>query len=288
MIPVLNFGNGVMHSAKLARVFSDACSHIAVAKMIQAHLTNKDDIRKLALQSLDLSQSKKILDVGCGFGYFTAGLAGRVHPEAEVHGVDIHAANKIHYLKACEKARIKGQFSSDGVTLINSMPDHSFDLIVSSFSLYFFPEQIKNLARLLKNEGHCVIITHAVPHMHELTKFVKEVFAIHGGDHSADLPYELLISKFSSENGAEKLAPWFASIQSAMCKSSLVFPDGDYDSLRKYFKFKHPFFLAEQGKKTDQLIDHLLGKVHAVMKQQGHFTITKDDMIFICSKPKQP
>lgn len=287
MIPVLNFGNGVVHSTRLAKVFSDACTHIAVARMIQAHLTNKNDIRELALHSLDLSQSQNILDVGCGFGYFTAGLEGRLHRHARVLGIDMHPDYEIHYLKACQRAKLQGNFMADDVTCIRSLPEKSYDLIASSFSLYFFPDQIGHLSSLLKDDGVCIVITHAVPHMHELTGFVRALLQEKGIRIVGDLPYEALIRNFSSENGQELLDPWFADIRPITVKSSLVFPDGDYESLRKYFMFKHPFFLPALGDQTNDMIDSLLDNVKQEMKKTGQFTITKDDMIFICTQPKE-
>lgn len=286
MIPVIDFKKGNFGPDKLAKVFSDTCAHIGVAKMIQAHLSNKNDIRKLALQSLDLSSCKKILDVGCGFGYFTQGLEDRIHPNAEVLGIDIHPAYENHYLKTCKKANLKGKFIGDGIAEVTKFPEKSFDLILSSFSFYFFPEYIGRIASLLKNDGICVAITHAVPHMHELTSFVKALLHLRGIGHSGDLPYESLIRNFSSENGKELLNPWFSDIQRQYCKSSLVFPDGDYDSLLKYFKFKHRFFLTENKNRTDELIGLLLEKVKKEMKLYGKFTITKDDIIFVCTQPK--
>lgn len=271
---------------KLAHVFSDACSHIAVARMIQEHLSNKQDIRKVTLQYVDLTQSKDILDLGCGFGYFTSGLKGYVHPEAHVMGLDIHSGNEIHFRKSCEKAGLKGSFVAADISWIKSLPPNSVDLIISSFSLYFFPEYIPYFSRLLKKNGHCIIVAHAVPHMHELSFFVKALFQSRGIDYGGELPYESLIRNFSSENGMELLKPWFDTISSYGYQSSLVFPDGDYESLMKYFKFKHTFFLPENGNNTDELIQLLLDKVKEEMKMHGKFLITKDDIIFICSDPK--
>lgn len=285
MIPILDLGKNAVAPAKLASVYKDACSHISVAKMIQQHLSSDYDIRQVALESLDLSGSKNILDAGCGFGYFTAGLQGVVPNRAQVLGIDIHPENKVHFLRACKKANFRGKFISSGINYIHDLPNESYDLIISSFSMYFFPEAIEQFARLLKKEGTYVIITHALPHMHELTTFVKALLQSEGINWDGDLPYESLIRKFSSENGEQLLTPWFSDIQQSYCKSSLVFPDGDYNSLLDYFRFKHRFFLPEIKQHKDEFIQLLLEEVKGEMKRLGAFEITKDDAVFVCRNP---
>ena len=71
----------------LANVFKDAKKHQEIAGIIKDHLQPKTDIRQLALDGLDLSSSKRILDLGCGFGFFTEALKGRVSNDAIITGV---------------------------------------------------------------------------------------------------------------------------------------------------------------------------------------------------------
>ena len=84
----------------LAEVFRDAKKHQEVAGIISEYLQNKDDIRSMALNDLELSESKNILDLGCGFGFFTQALKGRVHPDAKITGIDRYPEYEWFYFQS--------------------------------------------------------------------------------------------------------------------------------------------------------------------------------------------
>ena len=46
--------------------------------LIARYSINRRDIREIALEKLDLSSFKDILDLGCAYGFFTERLAGRL------------------------------------------------------------------------------------------------------------------------------------------------------------------------------------------------------------------
>lgn len=97
-------------SETLAEVFRDANSLMLVAGIIQKHLTNKLDIRHIALNGLNLSGARKIIDLGCGCGFFTRGLKGRIQKDVEIVGIDRHSKCKQLYLNACEIIGVSGTF----------------------------------------------------------------------------------------------------------------------------------------------------------------------------------
>ena len=137
----------------LAGVFRDATKHRQIAGIIGKYLLNRNDIREVALNEIELSDSKDILDLGCGFGFFTEALKDRVHQDARVTGIDRYPEYEWFYFQSCEKAGIKADFRSNGIDLIRKLNDNSFDLILCSYALYFFPEAIRDIARVLKDNG---------------------------------------------------------------------------------------------------------------------------------------
>jgi len=271
----------------LAEVYGDIPSQLEVARIIRSHMTKKGDIRCIALKRLDLSSSREILDLGCGTGYFSEGLKGMVHSGATVTGIDVHAPYEDFFLNACERAGVRGNFDGGGIRMINGFEKGSFDLVLSSYSLYFFPEYIPQIAGLIRPEGFLVAITHAVPHMFELTSYIKAILEEEGIDYQHELPYESLIMNFSDENGTELLAPWFRKVKKYKCKSTLEFRDGEIISLLKYLKYKEAFFLPGNHYDHKKMIAVIAGRIEEEMKQNGRFRITKDDFIFVCKGPVQ-
>ncbi|MCD4731333.1 MAG: methyltransferase domain-containing protein, partial [Bacteroidales bacterium] len=233
----------------LAEVFNDTESHLKVAKIIRDHLINFQDIRSLALKGVNFTNVRKILDLGCGFGYFTRGLKGKVHPDAVITGIDCHSRYKQLYLDACSDIGIQGNFMSEGISVINSFKPKSVDLILCSYALYFFPEYIEQISRMVKDDGTFVVITHAQPHMKEFTQYVKDILYNEGFDCREPLPYESLIEGFSNENGEALLSAGFSDIYSINYKGRLLFNHKDIESFRAYFKFKRSFFIP--CKETD-------------------------------------
>jgi len=270
----------------LDKVFRDAKKHREISEIIARYLSNENDIRDLALNGIDLSRSKKILDLGCGFGFFTEALKGRVDPEARITGVDKYPEYEWFYFQSCDRAALRSSFLSNGIDVTGKMEDNSYDLILCSYAMYFFPGAIEEIARILKPGGHFIAITHAVPHMIEFTAYVRDLMAKNMISLPPELPYESLISKFSDKNGAELLNPFFSEISKLKYKGTLIFTEDDYTDLIRYFNFKHHFFIPEALDPADNLHQKIVESLKEDMKGKLEMRITKNDIIFICKAPR--
>jgi len=168
------------NNRKIAEVFVDVDAHRFTADIVRRHSTNRADVRKVALEGLDLTQCKDILEFGCGFGFFTEALKGRAHANAVVTGVDIVKGYELPYLNVCETAGIKCRFTSSGASVVKDYRDRSFDLAICSYCLYFFPEIVPDIARVLRKGGLLVTTVHNKENMSELVRFAKDVL-VRGG-----------------------------------------------------------------------------------------------------------
>jgi len=273
------------HTGELAEVFRDVSSHMLVSGIIRDQLTTNLDVREEALKGLDFTGFTRILDIGCGFGFFTGGLAGRLSQKAEVTGIDLHEKYRKYYLETVEKAGIKGKFISEGISVINDFNERTYDLIICSYALYFFPEYIHHISRILKDPGLLVVITHSCPHMKELTYLVKEILASESISYDSLLPYEMLINRFCDYNGNDMLSPFFRMVSRKEFRSEILFDRSDFGKFVEYFRFKIPFFIPSGKGDEKKLTDKILNAVKNLLDLEGCFHITKDDTIFVCSKP---
>jgi ubiquinone/menaquinone biosynthesis C-methylase UbiE len=269
----------------LAEVFKDTHFHQAVARIIARHLTNHVDVRNAALNGLDLGGARKVLDLGCGFGFFTEALQGRVHPQAMITGIDRQPGYKSMYMDTCRQAGLKGSFSGEGIQSIKNIESNSVDLVICSYALYFFPAFIPEIARIMKEDGVFVTITHAKPHMIEFTSYLKEILFKNDIVLNGVLPYEKLIDNFSSENGYNLLFSSFDKISEKKYISALEFKHEDFSDFVTYFNFKHSFFLPETHQEDEQLIRLILDAIRQDLKGEKVITITKDDVIYTCTCP---
>jgi ubiquinone/menaquinone biosynthesis C-methylase UbiE len=274
-----------MEKANVIEVFLDVEAHRLTADIIRRFSTNRKDIRDLALGGLPLKSCRAILDLGCGFGFFTEALKGRVHPEASVRGMDIIEGYGPLFLRTCEGASLRGSFSAEGVHSIRALDDRMFDLVLCSYALYFFPEIIPDISRVLKDEGFFVSITHSSGNMGELIGAAKEALRDKNMLSGEILPIEGVIRRFSSENGRQLLSPWFGSIRSLDYPNDLVFSPGDLQELVEYFRFKSPFFLSGTGFSPETVAGLLRRYLDQRLRARDSFKISKDDTVFIAEKP---
>jgi len=272
--------------AQIHKVFDNVQAHLRIADLIQRFSTNKHDVHRTALEGLDLKECRQILDLGCAFGSFTDKLKGRLSHEAVATGVDVIGTYEPLFLAACQRAGIQGRFFSTGTSILETFADRSFDLILCSYALYFFPEVIPEIARLLRKRGTFVAITHNRQNTGELIDLVKRILDTMGLSHEKDLPLEIITGRFSSENGQALLQPWFGRINVIDFPNKLVFPKLDIECFLEYYRFKSPLYFADTGLDMEAIIPVVSERIRRVSSERNDITVSKDDCIFICALPR--
>lgn len=266
-------------------VFQDVASLKLSAETIKKCSTNKADIKTVALSGLALEPCREILDLGCAFGFFTKALKSRVHKKACVTGIDCCRSYEDMYLKACVEASLEGNFDASGIAVISEFGEKQYDLILCSYALYFFPEMIPDIARILKPDGVFVTITHASSHLKELIKLVKDGYRDHPVGDDPVLPVEKLTESFSDKNGMDLLSPWFGNIQQIRFENALEFTRENFFEFMAYVKYKRPFFFNRAMASKKRLVRAMETRLLEHILQREMISVTKDDIIFICTEP---
>lgn len=279
----------ILDKKKIRQVFRNVQKHRHIEQLIRQFSSNKEDIRLTALNAVNLSGCRRVLELGCAFGAFTESLKGRLHPHASMTGVDMIAEYKPFYLEACERAGYPGQFSAAGVASVKKLPPASFDLIICSYALYFFVDMIPDIARLLGKDGCFITITHDERNMQELIHITrKTLIENHLLENHHLLPIEVILRQFSSENGEELLRPYFSGIQKLDFENTLIFQPWDIYFFVDYYQFKSPFFLAGTGARQESIVHKLLHKLQDMGANRKAISMWKNDAIFICTNPEVP
>ncbi len=131
--------------------------------------TERSRFRKKQAAMIGLKRGESVLDVGCGTGSLSilAGLA--VGDTGRVCGIDI-APKMIR--KAKEKAQRYGldiDFQTASIVRL-PFPDGQFDVVTSSLMFHHLPvsikkEGLKEIRRVLKNEGRFFLADFGAPHV---------------------------------------------------------------------------------------------------------------------------
>ena len=106
-------------------------------------------LRPISERLLDLADARPgelVVDVGCGCGATTLGLAERVGPEGEVLGIDL---SDVMLRKARERTPddVPARFVHADAT-VYALPPGEIDLVASRFGVMFFADPARSFANL--------------------------------------------------------------------------------------------------------------------------------------------
>ena len=251
--------------------------HVAISDIIKRRSTNQRDVRESTLDNLDLSFAHKVLDLGCGFGFMSEAVARRVAPQAHVVGVDTCFTNERPFLERVTKTGRTGEFICRRIDQQLDWPDDSFDLIITSYALYFFPDVLPEIARILAPHGLFLALTHTEKSCQDLLRAVNLS--------ESDSPLMPIIRGFSADNGQHRLSQWFGEVERIDYSNSLVFGADQPDELLTYLRFKLPFLLPD-GEPGRDLPEPLTEAVRDLLAEQARVVLDKNDAAFRCRMPK--
>jgi SAM-dependent methyltransferase len=256
--------------------FSYPDRHAAVSDLIRRHSTNPADVREVALRGLDLRGMHRVLDVGCGFGFMAEAVAARLAPDAEIVGVDACAANEDAFLLRVRAHGIRAQFIRRQLERQLDWPDATFDLVLASYALYFFPAVLAELPRVMKPHGLLLAVTHTESSCAALLNAVGLP-----ADREGLMP---IIRAFSVENAERQLRPLFREVQRVDYTNTLVFDHTHVEDLLAHVRFKLPLLLPAAPPR--ELPPQLAATVRAALAPGGQVRIEKNDAAFRCRGPR--
>lgn len=125
----------------------------------------RDSFRALAAAS-GVTSGDRVLDVGCGTGYFARMLAETVGPRGSVVGVDA-APEMVTHAASRSRSAVNVTFEVGSAGAL-SFPDSSFDVVVSSLTLHHLDHAdqlpaVREMHRVLRPGGAILIAEFQAP-----------------------------------------------------------------------------------------------------------------------------
>ena len=275
---------------EIGQAYRDLDLHQAANCIVYGHSVNRRDIRDFALRGVDFSCVHNILELGCGFGFSTLGFRGKLRPGTHIVGLDIQEAYQRPFLQACESVGAIGEFHASDVAELATYPPHSFDLVFSCYSLYFFPEVVNQIARVLTESGTLIAVTHSQETLAELIRHIPPTLESMGIKVPDLLGIQKLLRTFSSESGEELLRPSFAGVERRIFRNRLRFGPGELRHVEVYLTMKKRLLLKEVYEASPDSVGAALNSIMAALAAEaaakGAVEFRKDDAVFVCQGPR--
>lgn len=256
--------------------YPEPALHESISDIIRRHSGNRTDVRRAAFEGLDLSRAHRLLDLGCGFGFMARALAGKVPADATIIGVDSHPGNRPAFIASAAAGGCRGSYLCRTLVSHLDFPDRTFDLVIASYSLYFFPAIIPEVARVLAPGGTFVAVTHSE------TDFSTLLGALGVPPERSALRAQ--IRGFSAENGAGRLQPHFTRVEQHLYQNKLTFRVADLAEFLTLVRFKAPQLAPVGGPHPAPA--EVEERARDVLRYSGRLEIEKDDAIFHCTGPR--
>jgi len=274
----------------IRKTYEAVPDHVETRRLISRYSVNREDIRESALGGLDLTGVEDALDLGCAYGFFTAKLARRLKKGATVTGLDlVDEANRDLFLAVVDSMGYRGRFVAGSADLIGEMASDSLDLVVASYSLYFFPHLIGEIARVLRPNGVFITITHTESSLQEVIRLIPGCIRSVGLEVPEEPAIGRLLRVFSLENGEAQLKGHFGRIEKIIFENDLSFPLDNIEACIDYLGKKQNLLFKEIFDTNPQRIDEALSCFYRELRESarrhGAVVITKDDCIFRCFAP---
>lgn len=245
---------------KIIKSYADQGFHKEIGRLIKRYSKNQKDIREEVNRLVEFDKYRRLLDIGCGYGWFIELLPVGFDL---IMGIDCNNENEHEFIKICEKKAKETVFKRLMLPAHIDMPSGYFDLISSAYSLYFFPDALSEIKRLLNPDGLFIVITHSRSMLEEGEKFFNF-------DN-----LRKVIESFSAENGYGILKNYFSRITYTDFPNELVFKEEDSTALVQYIEFKKAFIEKDVDPET------VKEKMLEELKAKKILTFNKNDRIFL-------
>ena len=124
--------------------------------------------RRRALREIvDAGRAQSILDIACGTGDFSLAIAGGMHPDSRIVGLDLSEGMLAVMRDKVSKAGLQDKISCEqGDSEAMRFADDSFDVVTIAFGIRNFAHReaaLREILRVLKPGGRLVILELSVP-----------------------------------------------------------------------------------------------------------------------------
>jgi len=228
------------------------------------------DIVAWVLDLAGVAAGQRVLDEGCGNGAYLRKMRRR---EVDAVGSDLS-------LGMLRSASHPSLVNADVIRLPTR--DGAFDAVLAPHMLYHVPDReaaARELRRVLRPGGTCVVVTNGARHMRSLRALVEEVVGRSTPGWEMRNPS---IHIFSLENGAAQLAVAFESVTVVRPEHIAPVSLTDATVTADYVASVADHYEHEVARPWAHVVEDVRRAVQQVIDADGAFTVSSDVGAFVC------
>ena len=223
-----------------------------------------------------------VLDIGCGSGTYTEKILQRLSSEGRLLSADL-SMGMLREMGAMPFPGRLYRLNADVIAL--PRPDGCCDLVLANHFFYHVPQieqAIAEIHRVLRPGGKLVAATNSRYAMEALFEEIETACAALG--HRVKIPPPPARTRFTLENGAAFLEPFFCQVRCPVLESALVFPEAApaaayVDSLRAAYEH-----LLPEGIAWEELTEQVRRQIAAQIAREGEYRVPKASGAFVVVK----
>jgi ubiquinone/menaquinone biosynthesis C-methylase UbiE len=194
------------------------------------------------LEAAPPGRARRVLDVACGTGILTRGLAAAIGAGGEVTGVDVNPG-MLEVARARPGAGAAVDYRHGDATALDE-PDASYDAVYCQQGLQFFPDRaagVREMRRVLRDRGYAVVVVWQALDEHPLYAALADAEEPHLAALGAEIGRAELEAPFSLGESGELEAllreAGFAAVRTQVASVEAIFPDADHFVDRMEFAY---------------------------------------------------
>ncbi len=225
------------------------------------------------LSQIRFEGSNRILELGCGNGNLWKSC------RKSLRNRDIFLSDLSEGMVEEARKNLRQNDFSFIVIDAEKIPfkNRYFDLVIANHMLFYLPDfdrGLREIVRVLNDDGILYASTYGRKHMKEITDLVQEF------DPEIYLSSEHLYERFGRENGKDLLGAWFSDVQFIPYEDSLEVSSAK--DLADYILSCH----GNQNERLRGRYGEFLEFLESRIAEKGTLHITKDAGLFIASQKK--
>ncbi|GJM42179.1 MAG: hypothetical protein DHS20C20_24610 [Ardenticatenaceae bacterium] len=258
--------------------YRDSSNLNARAELHRQFSTAKVDWHPWVFDLARLEPGMRVLECGCGPGWFWRGNVTRIPEGCEITLTDLSPGMVAEAEAALAESGHQFSFQPANIQALD-FADETFDVVVANHMLYHVPDLAQGLAevrRVLKPNGRLIAATNGDQHMKELAQLVPE--EVRQMAVSLRMRGKVGQLSFRLENGRTLLEPYFAQVERPLYEDSLWVTE--VEPLLAY-----AFSMLRPGKDVPETaVDQLRDLWAAKIEADGGIHISKHSGVFVATK----